>query len=190
MQRIKIMRRDFLYVNIVVFYFVFILLNGCSRNENNDNKLIETNNDKRHIMNNNVDHEIKLLSDSVLVCLKKKDLNKLAGYIHPNLGVRFSPYAFIDTVNHLVMSRDMLSGTNIQKEKFIWGAEDGTGQPIKLSIGKYFDKFVYDSDFINAGEVNINKVITRGTTKNNVIEAYPECSFIDLFNPDISDKDG
>ena len=52
----------------------------------------------------NLDSFVMNLTVQVLTSLKNKDYIQFAGFIHPTLGVRFSPYGYIDTANHLVLN--------------------------------------------------------------------------------------
>src|SRR5690606_5925809 len=56
----------------------------------------------------------KVMKDSLLVSMtgeilgviKERDFPRLVEYFHPELGLRFSPYGYIDTVHHIHFSRE------------------------------------------------------------------------------------
>src|SRR5690606_2953305 len=78
--------------------------------------------------------------------LRSRDLDRLAKVIDPVQGLRFSPYAHIDVDAALRFDADKLPSFK-DDTKLVWGAYDGSGEPIELSFREYFEKFVYDQDF-------------------------------------------
>src|SRR5690606_20678810 len=116
----------------------------------------------------------------------------LETYIHPELGLHFSPYAHVNT-NEIVISKSAFSTTMNSSKKILWGQYDGTGDPIELSLRDYFAKFVYDVDFLNAEKVNINTSSSSGNIINNISTAYPGAVYVENyfsgFNPDYQGMD-
>ena len=60
---------------------------------------------------------------------------------------------------------------------------DGRGDPIKLTIPQYFQRYVYDKDYTQATEIGIDRIITGGNALENLAEAYPGCRFVDFAFP-------
>src|SRR5690606_8352268 len=90
--------------------------------------------------------------------------------------------AYIDTVSAQRFTRKVLLNTDLQKE-FLWGYYDGSGEPIKLSVSSYFDKFVYDRDFLNAPQQQVNIILGQGNSLNNMKELYPSSDFTEFYFP-------
>jgi hypothetical protein len=84
----------------------------------------------------------------------------------------------VDTVNDIQLNRTEMSDT--QKLHF-WGNYDGTGEPINLTLPAYFDKFVYNADFMLNSAVSVNKYQAKGNSANNLKEAYPGCDFVEYY---------
>ena len=118
-----------------------------------------------------------------LTAIKNKDMKKLSGFIHPDKGVRFSPYGYIDTSKHLIFTSSQVSGLLRDKTEYTWGDYDGTGEPIKLMFEGYYKKFVYDVDFANAKIIGNNTVVGHGNTLINIPEVYPAAVFIEYHFP-------
>jgi len=93
--------------------------------------------------------------------------------------VVFSPYGFIDTVgSKRLSSADFL--TAIRKNWILtWGSFDGTGEPIKLTVAAYLQKFVYNADFLNAEAESYNQVMKQGNSVNNLREIFPNAQFVE-----------
>lgn len=123
------------------------------------------------------------LSKDVLKTLSSRNYKALSGYVHPSLGLRLTPYSYIDIKNDRKFTAKELANIKQPKKKYIWGEYDGSGDPIKMTIGEYFRRFVYDADFLTKGEVTVNEVLSTGNTANNVVEAYPGCDFVDFMIP-------
>lgn len=133
------------------------------------------------------------LTVEILTILKNKEYKKLADYIHPELGLRFTPYAFIVVEEDICLKpAEFLS--EIEKQNLLnWGSYDGTGDPINLSINEYFTKFVYTADFLNAEKKSLNEFLGGGNTTNNLKEVYKDCDFMEFhfsgFNPEFEGLD-
>lgn len=136
---------------------------------------------------------IESRSREVIRAIKNKDMSKLSSYTHPDKGVRFSPYGYVDTEKDRVYTAAQLAGLVSDGTKYIWGAYDGSGEPIELTFEEYYDKFVYDKDFAAAEEVGYNRIIGRGNTLNNIFEVYPKAIVVEYhfsgFDPQYSGMD-
>ena len=122
------------------------------------------------------------LSEDILNLLKTKNYQQLSQYIHPVEGLRFSPYGYIDTLSGLKFTSSGFAALDTSK-KLLWGHYDGSGAPIRLSLNKYFDKFVYDADFINAPQKAANGILGQGNSINNLKEIYPGSYFTEFYFP-------
>lgn len=120
-----------------------------------------------------VPQQIMALSHAVLEALKAKDYQKFAGYFHPDSGVRFSPYAFVEPANDIQLTSEDLLMQLSQNEPLTWGTYDGSGEPITSTVAAYIEKFVYDANFLNAEKTAVDSFIGSGNSLNNLREAYP-----------------
>ena len=112
------------------------------------------------------------LAGKVIVVIKNKDANALAGYASPLKGVRFSPYSFINTDWDKIFSAQEIKTFFINTEIYAWGAYDGSGQIIDFTPSQYYDRFIYDKDFANAPEIGYNQELGRGNAPSNIFEEY------------------
>ncbi|AIQ16355.1 hypothetical protein H70357_06410 [Paenibacillus sp. FSL H7-0357] len=111
---------------------------------------------------------------TVMKALKNSDMESLAAWVHPDKGVRFSPYAYVDPKKDLVFTRDKLEGVMKDNTKYEWREFAGSGELIELTFAEYFKQFVYDADFAGDAEIALNKGLGQGTTVNNINEVYPK----------------
>jgi hypothetical protein len=121
------------------------------------------------------------LTTEVLTAVRNKDYKIFAEYIHPMLGVRFSPYAYIDTTKHVIFTHDKFLEQIKTHNKVHWGTYDGSGDSILLTIEEYFAHFVYDADFLNAQKTSLNKMIGGGNSLNNLPSVYKGCDFTESY---------
>jgi len=128
-----------------------------------------------------IDTNLLVLTKEILTSLKNKDYNTFVGYVHPSLGVRFSPYAYIDTIGHQKLSATELLATIDKNEIRKWGEYDGTGEPINLTFQKYLERFIYNADYLNAEKVSANEYLGFGNSLNNLSEIYPNCDFTESY---------
>jgi len=118
------------------------------------------------------------LENEVIKALKEKDYKKLSKLVHPAVGVRFSPYSYVDRFSNIILTKDALNLENISKVEKLWGYYDGSGKEIKISVNKYFDEFVYQKYYENADTVTYNDPRKTGNSIDNHLE--PELFIIKL----------
>jgi hypothetical protein len=123
------------------------------------------------------------VSTEILKHIKARNYKKLALFIHPQHGLRFSPYAGIDTTDSQILSSKQLIQIAKQNKQLNWGSDwdDEADKPKLLTIDQYFKRFVYDVDFLNAELKSINKYHSQGTDLNNINEIYPDCNVVEFF---------
>jgi hypothetical protein len=105
-------------------------------------------------------------------------MKQLAGLAHPDKGIQFSPYAYIDTTKDIKVKAEELPSLWKDSNAKLWGQYDGSGAPIELNFAAYFERFVYDHDYANAPKIGYNKAIGSSTTKNNLFEVYPKDQYM------------
>lgn len=136
---------------------------------------------------------IKDTATKVMTALKEKDFAALAGFVHPEKGVRFTPYTYVSVEDDLVFTKEELKDfMSIQKE-YLWGYYDGSGEEIRLTPEQYYDKFIYSQDFLHAEQVGYNEVLSFGNMLENQFEVYPGAIIVEYyfpgFNPDYGGMD-
>ncbi|HAA25207.1 MAG TPA: hypothetical protein DCE11_03680 [Ruminiclostridium sp.] len=109
---------------------------------------------------------------NVLTAIKNYDMEKLADAVHPDKGVRFSPYAYVDVDKDLVFTAEEVKNLAADTKTYLWGYYDGSGEPINLSFSDYYKRFIYDADFLNAEQVGYNEALGHGNTINNSFDVY------------------
>ena len=132
-------------------------------------------------------------ADRVMEALHDRDLDRLASLVHPTLGIRFSPYAFVREAD-ITVTVDDVPNLLSQDTVLLWGVYDGSGAPIELTFEQYYDQFIYDQDFANAEEIGYNQRIGgEGGTINNIQDFYPGGMMVEYhftgFNPDYGGLD-
>lgn len=122
-------------------------------------------------------------AQAVVLALKHKEFVKFSGFFHPDQGVRFSPYTYIDPDKDVILTADKITGLLGSGEKMLWGSYAGSGSPIRLSLAGYYRRFIYDRDFALAQQIGYNQFIGRSTTINNIFAVYPEAIVAEYYSP-------
>ncbi len=127
----------------------------------------------------NKDSLLMAITKEVLTAFKNKNYVSLSLLIHPEEGVRFSPYAFIQLANDKVVKPDWIkSQADFSKQvNVLWGTNDGSNEAINKTLNEYVTDFVYDVDFLNPEKIKVNEFIGGGNTLNNLLEVYSNCDF-------------
>lgn len=120
------------------------------------------------------------LAKTVLQAATDRDYATFAGHFHPSLGVRFSPYAFIDTQADKVFQAQAFQDLAAQaKKKIVWGRYDPRDEDIHSTVDGYLKEFVTDKPYLSEGSWAYNTTIGNSTVHNNLAEVYPNAKFVE-----------
>lgn len=99
--------------------------------------------------------------------LRDKDFAKLATLAHPDKGVRFTPYTFIQPRDVVLDAATIRQGT-ANTRTYLWGFSDGKGDPLEWTLERYLARYVYERDYAAAPQVLIdNYPQVRGNKYDN-----------------------
>ncbi len=180
------MKKAFIFIIITL---VFLIFTGCEKPIDNTEELREKDEKIEELENRISELQLNLdeiTSDNtyraaaIIKLIKAKDMAKLAQYVHPAKGIRFTPYFYIDVEKDKVFTVEEVKGLMENDEVYNWGAYDGSGFPIDLIFKEYYDNFIYDADFANPQVVGNNTAIGGGNTVDNIAEAYPNGYFLEF----------
>lgn len=125
-------------------------------------------------------NDLNVAAKQVVEILKNKDLEKLAEFVHPIKGVRISPYSYVNIDNDIVFKSEDLKDKLSDEKVYNWGYYDGSGEPIDLTFNEYYDKFIYDEDFVNSEQFAVNELLKTGNSISNIEEVYPNAEFAEF----------
>lgn len=128
----------------------------------------------------NKDEALKQLNEEIIQALKDKDYKKFSDFIHPDKGVRFSMYAFVNPKEDKTFSKTEFMKYQPTKTLFTWGTLDGSGDLYKATIDNYLTKWVYSKDFAT-GQVALNEFLGKGNSLNNLKAMYPKADFTENY---------
>lgn len=126
------------------------------------------------------DQALKKINEDIIQALKDKNFKKFAEFIHPEKGVRFSMYAFVNPKEDKKFSKADFIRYQPTKTLFTWGTMDGSGDLYRENIHDYLSDWVYSKDFATA-QVSLNEFQGKGNSLNNVKEIYPNADFTENF---------
>ena len=131
--------------------------------------------------------DITNLSNKILPLLKTQDFTALAKYVHPTLGLRFSPYSFISD-SSVKFTPAQLPNLPTNTATYLWGYADGSGLPFRFTFADYYKKYIFDRDYTKAPQSKINELIETGNTKSNISEFFPNSKFVEYNFPGVDPK--
>lgn len=120
---------------------------------------------------------LKEKSGAVIRAMIGGEYLDLAQSVHPDKGVRFSPYGSKLNSQDLVFSREEVARFITDKRQYYWGKYESSGQLIKLTIADYFKTFVKDRDFSKAKQVKYFPITEKSKSlakfyKGDVVVEY------------------
>lgn len=126
----------------------------------------------------------------IMRALKNRDMRKLSTFVHPRRGVLFSPYVYVDRKMSRVLSRQQLISLYRSNRRLVWGEEDGSGDPIRMTFRRYFNAFVYQQDLLR-GRVSYNVEKPQGgNTVSNLWEHYPRAIIVGYHHDGVTGPEG
>lgn len=168
--------------------------NNVSQSNFNTNQSSKNNDNSSYTKNNNyvytssgiieskfAENIIKPTSDAVIQALKNKDMEVVASYVHPTLGVRFSPYTYITADQDILFGPEKIKNFFQDKNKYQWGYYDGIGDKIELTPEQYYNQYIYSSDFVKADTIGYNTILAGGNTLNNLYEIYQNAIAVEYY---------
>lgn len=120
--------------------------------------------------------------------IKAGSYDKLAEAVHPEDGVYFVPYSYVDKEADQHFTAEQVAAFGTDESTYLWGYTDGEGAPIELTPKQYFEKFVYDEDYLTAPIIGRNYLTMSGNSIENVSEAFPDCEFVDFHFPGFDEQ--
>lgn len=123
---------------------------------------------------------IRKINDDILASLKNKNYRAFSDYIHPEKGVRFSMYAFVNPVEDKHFSKADFQKYQPSKTIFTWGSRDGSGEIYKATINTYLAEWAFKKDFTKS-EYSLNTFLAGGNSLNNLKEIYPDADFTENY---------
>lgn len=126
---------------------------------------------------------------SVIQSLKAGNIAKFSTFVHPQKGVRFSPYASVLPDEDRLVKKNQLQQMWASRKRYKWGGYDGSGDPIWLTFKKYHRRFIFDHDFSRAKNVAYNPdTMSHGNTPNTILEYYPKSIAVEYHFPGFDTK--
>ena len=134
--------------------------------------------------------ELTALAFSVLDSIKSRDYEALADFSHPELGIVFSPYATINYAKCKSFMTSEIKRFGGSTDSYVWGVFDGSGDPIEMTVSEYFDRFVYNRDFLSASQIGVDYIVKSGNALENTVDVFPGARFVDFHLPGDEKNDG
>ena len=112
-----------------------------------------------------------------------KDYDTLAAFVHPEEGVTFTPYSTVDRDSDLRFTAAQVRQFSTDQTVYTWGVSDGLGSLIELTPAEYFSTYVFNTDYTQAPEIGVDRILQSGNALENLTEAYPGCRFVEFHFP-------
>ncbi len=127
-----------------------------------------------------------------LTALREKDMDEFAQYVHPEKGVRFVPFTYVEEEN-ATFAPNLVDNLFDDQNVYYWGTSAGDGEPINLAFADYYETFVYDVDYLYADRIGYDRNVVVGNSIDNSRVVYPDSHIIEFhfdgFNPDYGGMD-
>ena len=120
---------------------------------------------------------------AVVRAIQERDYDTLAAFVHPEEGVTFTPYSTVDRDSDLRFTAAQVRQFSTDQTVYTWGVSDGLGSLIELTPAEYFSTYVFNTDYTQAPEIGVDRILQSGNALENLTEAYPGCRFVEFHFP-------
>lgn len=124
---------------------------------------------------------IKEVSNNVIKAIAEKDVEVLASSVHPEKGVRLTPYTYVSIDKDKVITKEEIKEFFQDEEKYLFGVYDGIGDDIRLTLNDYYNEFIYPVDYLSAEQIGYNEIIGKGNMVNNQFEVYKDAIVVEYY---------
>jgi hypothetical protein len=124
-----------------------------------------------------------------ITLLQNGDLERLAKYINPEKGLRFSPFAYVDLKKDLVFSCTQINNFFRSHHQYTWGYNEENGLPIRLSSTDFYKMYVYDSPYADTNEISYYQNSSPEFNTSNCFEVYPHAIIVEYRVNEVNSRD-
>jgi len=124
--------------------------------------------------------DLTALSYNVLEYIRDDDFVALSQVVHPEFGLVFTPYATIRLSTDRRFGADQIATLNTDDTVYIWGVNNGSGEPIEMTPSEYIEQFVAAGDYLEAPVIGVNQIVRSGNALENITEVFPDVKFVDF----------
>lgn len=179
-----------------LFLFICLLALSCNNSGNKKDIAADTTAKADSVINPPVvddplrDSVLLALTKDVLTAFKNKQYDSLALLIHPNEGVLFSPYGYVDTAGNVVVKAETMKTWADKKKqpKIMWGWYDGDEEEIRMTINEYVKHFVYDMDFLKPDSLKVDELIAGEHVLKMLRDFFPGCHIVESHFEGVDEK--
>jgi len=130
-----------------------------------------------------VEFNFEGLAAEILPLLQSRDFAALAPFIHPELGVRISPYGYVNVDTDLVFTREEVAAFGSDQQVYLWGVQAGSGMDIELTVSEYWERYVTRETPAQEWGLLLDPSRKASNTIDNFAEVYPDGHYVEYFQP-------
>ena len=123
------------------------------------------------------------LAPQILPLLQNQNFSALAPFIHPELGVRISPYGYVNVDNDQVFTREQVAGFASNQELYHWGVQAGSGMAINLTVAEYWPEYVTSQNPAQEWGYVLDPSRKASNTIDNFADVYPDGHYVEYLQP-------
>lgn len=113
--------------------------------------------------------------------IRDRNWSALAGSVHPEKGVRFTPYSWVEPNTDMTFTPEEVAAFGSDSSSYMWGYSDGPGEPMYMTPEEYFSRFVFNTDYTQAPTLSVDTVMASGNALENAADAYPDGRFVEFY---------
>jgi hypothetical protein len=124
------------------------------------------------------------VSLSVIKSLANLAFDDLTAFESDKKDIIFSPYLTFNREEAACLSISSLLESYEKNATLYWGLQDGTGDPLNMTVTDYFKRYVNRGDYLsNETEMFVNEIKVMGNSINSIPVVFPDAEFVSFYLP-------
>ena len=118
----------------------------------------------------------------VLCALRAGRWDLVADFVHPRVGVRLSPDAYLSDDDLHFAAEDLADLPN-DPTVWVWGVDPASGRPLALTFAAYAARYVYDGPYWEQGRPALDARQVASTVVDNHTAYFPAARVVEFYLP-------
>ncbi len=126
--------------------------------------------------------ELLTTANSILEDIKSKNFSSVANHVDADKGIVFCPYSggCMNGDNGVSFTKSEVANFMEDNKVYLWGYQDGSGFPIKLTPSQYYDEYLMDASYTTKERYGMTK---QPETRSQIQERFPGSTIVEFYFP-------
>ena len=142
---------------------------------------LNSNDSNENISSEQAETIISKKAEKIINIIAEKNFQELSKYIHPVNGAFFSTLNRFSINSNLKFYVEDIHNFLDNQKVYRWGGIPGSAIPIELNPPDYFDRYIYNNDYINADKIGYNQMFSDPDYQENQHDVFEKAIVVEFY---------